>query len=111
MGAYTWTSTSNVPALSGLSGAFTATVQHPPGWRGKLRVHPEDPTQFATDDGAWFLHLGDTGYRFLHEDERNWKRYLDQAVQVRDRGAGARACTAPGEAPAVAGWVGEASHV
>ena len=37
---------------------------------GKLRKHPDDPFQFARDDGSWFLHLGDTGYRYVVASEQ-----------------------------------------
>ncbi len=47
---------------------------------GKLRIHPEDPYQFAYDNGAWFLHIGDTGYRYVVDTEPEWQAYIDQAV-------------------------------
>lgn len=50
--------------------------------KGKLRKHPEDPYQFAYDNGEWYLHIGDTGYRYLSANEPKWKEYIDQAVEV-----------------------------
>ena len=47
--------------------------------KGKLKKHPEDPYQFAYDNGDWFLHIGDTGYRYLTDTEPFWKEYIDQA--------------------------------
>lgn len=49
---------------------------------GKLRVHAQDPHQFQYDNGDWFLHVGDTGYRFLVPSEPEWRAYIDQAVRV-----------------------------
>ncbi len=49
---------------------------------GKLRKHPDDPHQFATDDRRWFLHIGDTGYRYVVDTEPNWKAYIDQAAEA-----------------------------
>jgi hypothetical protein len=34
------------------------------------------------DNGEWFLHIGDTGYRYVVDTEPEWQRYLDQAVTV-----------------------------
>ena len=34
------------------------------GRRGKLRLHAHDHFQFQYDTGEWFLHVGDTGYRY-----------------------------------------------
>jgi len=50
--------------------------------KGKLKIHPDDPYQFAYDNGDWFLHIGDTGYRYLTDTEPYWKEYIDQAVQM-----------------------------
>jgi hypothetical protein len=50
--------------------------------KGKLKKHPEDPYQFAYDNNNWFLHIGDTGYRYLTETEQLWQDYIDQAVKI-----------------------------
>ena len=78
-GNWTWRSVANRPALDGRSGAFTVRPSDLPG---KLRKHPDDPRQFALDNGEWFLHLGDTGYRFLVDTEPEWKAYVDQAAEA-----------------------------
>jgi len=78
-GRWRWTSTSNADELDGRSGSFTV-VDSP--LKGKLRIHPEDPHQFAYDDGSWFLHLGDTGYRYVVNSEPKWRSYIDQAAQM-----------------------------
>ncbi len=78
-GAWTWRSVANRSSLDGRSGTFTVQPSDLPG---KLRKHPDDPRQFATDDGAWFLHLGDTGYRFLVDTEPEWKAYVDEAAEA-----------------------------
>ncbi|MCC6487784.1 MAG: DUF4038 domain-containing protein [Candidatus Hydrogenedentes bacterium] len=49
---------------------------------GKLRIHPEDPYQFAYDNGQWYLHLGDTGYRYVVSTEPEWQAYIDQAASM-----------------------------
>jgi hypothetical protein len=49
---------------------------------GKLRKHADDSRQFAYDSGRWFLHIGDTGYRFVTETEPMWKEYIDQAAET-----------------------------
>ena len=58
-------------------------IVDPSGLPGKLRIHPDDPYQFAYDNGDWFLHIGDTGYRYVTASEPNRKAYLDQAVEMR----------------------------
>lgn len=78
-GMWRWRSAANRPALDGKSGTFEVK---PSALPGKLRKHPEDPRQFATDDGAWFLHLGDTGYRYVVDTEPLWQQYIDEAAQV-----------------------------
>lgn len=49
---------------------------------GKLKQSPDDPYQFSYDNGKWFVHIGDTGYRYLINTEPKWKAYIDQAFQV-----------------------------
>lgn len=78
-GMWRWRSAANRPALDGKSGTFEVK---PSALPGKLRKHPADPRQFATDDGAWFLHLGDTGYRYVVDTEPLWQQYIDEAAQV-----------------------------
>ena len=55
-----------------------------PGAKGKLRLHSDDGYQFQYDDGDWFLHIGDTGYRYLVDGEPLWQQYVTmQYVVVR----------------------------
>ncbi len=63
-------------SLNDRSGEFTVV---PANYPGKLRKAPRDPHQFAFDNGEWFLHIGDTGYRYLTDTEPLWEEYLDQA--------------------------------
>ncbi|MHC4542069.1 MAG: DUF5060 domain-containing protein, partial [Planctomycetota bacterium] len=91
VGRWGWKSSSNVFDLSSESGQFDVK---PSSRRGKLRLHKEDPRQFAYDNGQWFLHIGDTGYRYvtLHigdtgyryvtQTEPKWKEYIDQAAKM-----------------------------
>lgn len=79
VGTWAWQSLSSVPALDGKRGTFEVV---PSDFPGKLRKHPEDPHQFAFDNGEWFLHLGDTAYRYATDTEPLWQPYIDEAAQV-----------------------------
>jgi hypothetical protein len=79
LGRWTWRSAASLPSLDGRSGAFDVRRFDLPG---KLRKHPRDPHQFVYDNGRWFLHLGDTGYRYLADTEPLWQQYIDEAAQV-----------------------------
>lgn len=80
-GEWKWRCLASGPAqsLNGRTGEFTVVSANYPG---KLRKHPRDPHQFAFDSGDWFLHIGDTGYRYLTDTEPLWEEYLDQAAAV-----------------------------
>lgn len=78
-GVWKWRSESNQPGLDGQSGRFEVKPSDLPG---KLRKHRDDPRQLAYDDGRWFLHLGDTGYRYVTAAEPLWQQYIDEAAQV-----------------------------
>ncbi len=78
IGPWTWR-TVGEGELGGRSGRFTVVASALPG---KLRQHPADPHQFAYDNGAWFLHVGDTGYRYVVAGEPAWQAYLDQAAAL-----------------------------
>jgi hypothetical protein len=78
-GTWTWRSSSNQASLNGKTGDFRVRDAANPG---KLRLHPADRRQFAHDDGTWFLHLGDTGYRYLNPEEPHWQAYIDQAAEM-----------------------------
>ncbi len=79
VGPWRWRSRADVNALSDLEGGFEVVPSDLPG---KLRQHPDDPHQFAWDNGNWFLHLGDTGYRYVVATEPEWRAYIDQAVEA-----------------------------
>ena len=76
LGEWHWRTQSNVPELSDRSGSFTVVSSD---LKGQLKHHPEDPYQFAYDNGDWFLHIGDTGYRYVTDTEPEWRAYIDQA--------------------------------
>jgi hypothetical protein len=78
-GTWQWTSRSNIAALDDRSGHFTVVASP---LKGKLRKHPDDPHQFAYDDGTWFLHIGDTGYRYVVNTEPEWRDYINQAARM-----------------------------
>jgi hypothetical protein len=79
LGTWRWRSISNVPDLDGRTGEFQVVASRLPG---KLRKHPDDPRQLAYDNGQWFVHIGDTGYRFVTDTEPEWKAYIDQAADA-----------------------------
>ena len=78
-GRWSWRSSSAIDGLDGRSGAFEVV---PSDLKGKLRKHPDDPRQFAFDDGSWSLQIGDTGYRFVVDAEPEWQAYIDQADRM-----------------------------
>ena len=78
-GEWSWKSQSSNRGLHKKSGRFRVV---PSALKGKLRLHPEDNRQFAYDNGEWFLHIGDTGYRYVVPSEPEWKPYIDQAVEM-----------------------------
>ncbi len=78
-GTWNYEVRSNLEALEGIRGTFEVIPSELPG---KLRIHPEDSRQFAYDNGEWFLHIGDTGYRFVVQSEPKWQEYIDQAAEA-----------------------------
>jgi hypothetical protein len=82
-GTHHWRSASGIKELDRLKGRITVSgTPAGPQWRGKLRVHSVDHHQFQYDNGDWFLHIGDTGYRYVVDEEPQWREYIDQAVSV-----------------------------
>ena len=79
VGTWSWRSDSALASLDGRKGTFEVG---PSDLKGKLRKHPQDPRQFARDSGEWFLHIGDTGYRYVTATEPHWKGYIDQAAEI-----------------------------
>jgi hypothetical protein len=79
VGKWRWTTFSNIKALNNRKGTFKVI---PSTLRGKLRIHDADPHQFRYDNGEWYLHIGDTGYRYLVDTERHWQEYIDQAARM-----------------------------
>lgn len=77
LGDWQWTTRSNLPDLNDQAGSFTVGRSN---LKGQLRQHPADPYQFAYENGEWFLHIGDTGYRYVTDTEPEWRAYLDQAA-------------------------------
>ena len=65
--------------MNGISGKFEVI---PSNNKGKMVINPDDPYQFAYDNGDWFLHIGDTGYRYVVASEPYWKDYIDQADEA-----------------------------
>jgi hypothetical protein len=78
-GDWTWRCSSQDTFLNGKHGTFTVIDSDLPG---KLRLHPEDRQQFVFDNGDWFLHIGETGYRYLTTTEKKWKPYINQAARM-----------------------------
>lgn len=78
-GTWRWRSKAKDPGLDDKHGTFLVTPSDLPG---KLRIHPDDPHQMQYDNGAWFLHIGDTGYRYVTRSEPHWQAYIDQAARM-----------------------------
>ncbi len=78
-GDWSWRSVSRDKTLDGKGGRFSVIESELPG---KLRLHPEDRHQFVFENGEWFLHVGETGYRYLASTEKKWKPYIDQAARM-----------------------------
>ena len=76
-GTWQWRAISSLPELNGQTGSFAVV---PSNLKGQLRRHREDPHQFTYDNGDWFLHIGDTGYRYVTDAEPEWQAYIDQAA-------------------------------
>jgi len=79
VGEWRWRSISSNSGLNDKAGSFQVVSS---SLKGKLRKHPQDSRQFAYDNGEWFLHIGDTGYRYVTKTEPKWKEYVDQAAQM-----------------------------
>ncbi len=79
LGTWTYRTLSTIESLNHQKGSFVVVPSELPG---KLRIHPDDPRQFAYDNGQWFLHIGDTGYRFVVKSEPRWQEYIDQAAEA-----------------------------
>lgn len=79
VGTWQWQVRSNPARAAAGQGTFTVLPSDLPG---KLRKHPNDHFQFARDDGSWFLHIGDTGYRYVVATEPHWQAYIDQAAEA-----------------------------
>ena len=79
IGRWKYYTTSHSGSLNERNGSFVVRSSTLPG---KLRQHSADHYQFMYDNGDWFLHIGDTGYRYLVDSEKMWQAYLDQSVQM-----------------------------
>ncbi|NOX99921.1 MAG: DUF4038 domain-containing protein [Verrucomicrobia bacterium] len=79
LGLWEWDTHSAVEGLAGRHGNFLVTSSKLPG---KLKKHPLDSRQLMYGNGDWFLHIGDTAYRYVVRDEKHWQDYIDQAAQM-----------------------------
>ncbi|HEY1339664.1 MAG TPA: DUF5060 domain-containing protein [Bryobacteraceae bacterium] len=66
VGEWTYTTTSNVAALNGKTGAFTAAAPSP-GNHGPVRVRYT--THFGYEDGAPYVPIGTTAYAWTHQGD------------------------------------------
>ncbi|MGH8543703.1 MAG: DUF5060 domain-containing protein [Gammaproteobacteria bacterium] len=75
VGQWTWDSSSPVNELDKKGGSFDAITS---SLRGKLRKHDDDPKQWMTDNGKWFLNLSDTAYRLFNKEvtAAQFERYV-----------------------------------
>jgi len=79
LGRWRWRSSSNIKDMDKKNGTFEVKASL---LKGKLRLHEKDRRQFAYDNGEWFLHIGDTGYRYVTRTEPKWREYIDQAARM-----------------------------
>lgn len=89
VGGWRWqTASSDDPLLDRRHGAFEAVESD---LRGMLRPHPDNPQQWATENGQWFLNLSDTAYKLFNAGEPLWQEYIhdDVALGVTSVRAGA----------------------
>jgi len=73
-GDWTYTTSSNAPALDGKTGAFTAAAPSA-GNHGPVRVRYT--THFAYEDGAPYVPIGTTAYAWTHQGDRLEEQTLE----------------------------------
>jgi hypothetical protein len=74
VGRWTYTTTSNAPALDGKSGAFTAMAASA-GNHGPVRVRYT--THFGYEDGTPYVPIGTTCYAWIHQGDRLEEQTLE----------------------------------
>jgi hypothetical protein len=74
LGNWTYTTSSNVPALAGKSGAFTAAAPSPAN-HGPVRVRYT--THFGYEDGSPYTPIGTTCYAWIHQGDRLEEQTLE----------------------------------
>lgn len=80
VGRWRWASASAAdPKLNNNTGSFTSSRS---ALRGMLRPHKQNPRQWMTDDGRWFVNLNDTSYKLFNKDEARWQAYVDDIVAM-----------------------------
>lgn len=50
--------------------------------RGMLRPHRDNPRQWMTEDGRWFLHIDDTAYMLFKPSETEWREYVSEDAKL-----------------------------
>ncbi|GEM_PF-1306362 len=81
-GNWSWSSSSTQdPALNGLTGTFTAVAS---GLGGMLRKHPLNPRQLSDETGKTFLNISDTAYRLFSPDIPfdTFTRYVEDDISL-----------------------------
>jgi hypothetical protein len=79
VGEWTWKSRSPVGLLDNQEGTFTAAESE---LRGMLKPNPDNPHQWITENGQWFLNINDTAYRLFNGGERRWQDYVHDLDQL-----------------------------
>ncbi len=67
LGPWTYTTSSNTPALDGKTGAFTVTAPAPAN-HGPVRVR--NVSHFAYEDGSPYIPIGTTCYAWVHQGDK-----------------------------------------
>ncbi len=76
-GTWLWKSVSSRDAgLDDKSGSFSAVHSD---LRGKLKTHTENSKALTTENGEWFLNIGDTPYYIFHDDYNKWQEFIRDA--------------------------------
>lgn len=74
IGDWSWVSVSSRDyGLDNNKGSFSALTSD---LKGKLKKHPADHKALATDDGKWFLIIGDTPYYIFHDTYSKWQEFI-----------------------------------
>jgi len=74
IGNWSWESVSSRDSgLDNKNGSFSAVNSD---LKGLLKKHPADNKALASDDGKWFLNIGDTSYYIFNNAHNKWQEFI-----------------------------------